>query len=586
MIRNIFGYIKKLFWILSRTQKVYCVLLFFIVILCAGVQTLSVYVIVPLVSAMTDKEAFFDTEIVNFISKAFNINDFNVLFLTFCMLIAFIYLIKETLIIFQMWLSIKVSQKIERDLSKEVFESYMAREYDFFLGYGTSKVLRDVEKDPGSVYNILMGFINILAELITAFLLLMYIVFSDYEMAICLAGLTIISLYILIYRLKRGLLKNGEESRVLSAERHKILLEAVEGVKEVHVMKKQRNFVDSYFNQFVKSQKPLAFYSLASTSPTAIIEGIFVIGIVLFMGVKAFYDSLFWSKLPLLASFFVAAVRLLPSMGRITSNINTIQFYVPSLNSVYENIQLIRSLGLNKAKLSMSDSGEGLLFNNRLDINGVTYCYHDSGKEVLRDLNLSIFKGESVGIIGQSGAGKSTLADLILGLHIPQKGKITIDGINILDIPFEYSRVIGYVPQTVYLIDGTIRENVAFGVEPEKIDDDCVIEALKKARLYEFVAGSEKGLDTIVGERGVRFSGGQKQRLAIARALYRKPQILVLDEATSALDNETEKAVMEQVEEMQGTITLIIIAHRLSTISKCDKIYEIIDGKAELSTIE
>lgn len=186
--------------------------------------------------------------------------------------------------------------------------------------------------------------------------------------------------------------------------------------------------------------------------------------------------------------------------------------------------------------------------------------------------------------IGESGAGKTTLADIILGLYIPQEGTVTVDGVSIYDIPQDWSRIVGYVPQSVYLLDDTIRNNILFG--EKQMDDKKIWDALKQAQLYDFVKTLPDGLNTIVGERGIKFSGGQRQRIAIARALYYNPDILVLDEATSALDNETEEALMESIEALQGLKTLIIIAHRLSTIRNCDKIYEVKDGKIELRNKE
>lgn len=581
MIKNLRDYLKRIIWIMSRRQKMLGIALLFFVLLGALIQLLSVYALAPLVSAMTDSESFMSSRMVEILSRLLNTSDFKELFFGLCTCIAALFLVKEFLVLFQNWFSIKFSQKVQRELSQEVFSSYMEREYDFFLNYGTSKILRDVNEDTNSVYTVIIGYINVFTELLTSFLLLLYIVVSDYEMAICIAILTAISLFFLIYGLKRKLLKKGEEARIGNAAKQKILLEAVEGIKEVQVMKKQKNFVTSFVSALAKAQKPVTFQAMAITAPTSIIEGIFVIGMVMFMGVQALTDTSFMSKLPLLATFLAAAIRMLPSIGRITNNINNIQFYVPALYTVYDNIKLIRDKNNNGAKNALTDSGKRIDFISALELRNVSYHYQNSGKNVLDDLNLFIHKGESVGIVGQSGAGKSTLADLILGLHIPQEGTIQLDGVNVQSIPFEYSRVIGYVPQSVYLVDGTIRENVAFGVDDHDINDSDIIEALKKAKLYDFVMNTEDGLDTIVGERGVKFSGGQRQRIAIARALYRRPQILVLDEATSALDNETEAAVMEQVEEMQGTITLIIIAHRLSTIDKCDSVYEIVGGKAQ-----
>ena len=207
-------------------------------------------------------------------------------------------------------------------------------------------------------------------------------------------------------------------------------------------------------------------------------------------------------------------------------------------------------------------------------------------RKIIDKLNLSLDQGDILSIIGPSGAGKTTLSDLILGLYSPQSGKITMDGTDIEEIGDNWHRITGYVPQSVYLSDASIRRNVAFGIEEDKIDDDKVWKALEMAQLKPFVEELKEGLDTRVGEWGVKFSGGQRQRVAIARALYSDPDVLIMDEATAALDNETEKAVMESIEALQGLKTLVIVAHRLTTVKKCDEIYEIIGGKAVLKSKE
>lgn len=218
-----------------------------------------------------------------------------------------------------------------------------------------------------------------------------------------------------------------------------------------------------------------------------------------------------------------------------------------------------------------------LTFNKDIEIRDITWQYANTDRNVLEHLSLKISKGESIALIGESGAGKSTLADVIMGLLDPQQGDILVDGQPIKSNLLQWSKLIGYVPQSVYLIDDTIRNNVAFGIPLNEIQDEKIWAALKQARLDEYIQGLPYGLDTIVGDRGIKFSGGQRQRIAIARTMYYDPQILVLDEATSALDDETEKAVMESIDSLQGHKTLIIIAHRLSTIQKCDKIYEVVD---------
>ena len=230
---------------------------------------------------------------------------------------------------------------------------------------------------------------------------------------------------------------------------------------------------------------------------------------------------------------------------------------------------------------SHNDSDPTVRFMESLRIDKVCWTYPKSDKQVLKDLSITIKKGESVGLIGPSGAGKTTLSDIILGLFKPQSGSVFMDGIDIYTIPGEWSSIIGYVPQSVYLTDDTIKNNIGFGTDENEIDDERVWHALEQAQLKDYVMSLPDKLETFVGERGIRFSGGQRQRIAIARALYYNPDILVLDEATSALDNETEKAIMESIDSLQRHKTLIIVAHRLTTLRNCDKIYEIKDGIAK-----
>ena len=284
---------------------------------------------------------------------------------------------------------------------------------------------------------------------------------------------------------------------------------------------------------------------------------------------------------PALSAFAMGAFRILPSLGRISSALNTAIYYMPSLNHVYENLQRINDYQEKDYKESETGAeSDRIILKNGIDIENISWHYKNSDVYVIHNLNLTIKKGTSVAFVGQSGAGKTTLADIILGLLEPQEGKVLIDGNDIYHMGKQLGKIMGYVPQTVYLTDDTIRNNVAFGIEGSDIDDDKVWDALEQAQLKQFVKNLNQGLDTFVGDRGVRFSGGQRQRIAIARALYENPDIIIFDEATAALDNETELAVMESIHALQGYKTIIIIAHRLTTIKDCDEIYEISDGKA------
>ena len=282
--------------------------------------------------------------------------------------------------------------------------------------------------------------------------------------------------------------------------------------------------------------------------------------------------------IPTLSVFVVAAFRMLPSFGRITSFMNMMIFNKPAVEAVYNDVRIMNELD----ELKTVENDNELIFNNKIDISCVAYSYPNTTAEVLKRVDISIKKNESIGFIGPSGQGKTTLADIILGILTPSKGTIEVDGKDITENMTSWHHMLGYIPQTIFLCDDTIRKNVAYGINEEDIDDERVIRALEEAQIKDFVLRLEEGINTEIGERGVRLSGGQRQRIGIARALYNNPEVLILDEATSALDNDTEVAVMDAINRLQGNKTLIIIAHRLSTIENCDKIYRINDGFAEL----
>ena len=289
----------------------------------------------------------------------------------------------------------------------------------------------------------------------------------------------------------------------------------------------------------------------------------------LFAGQKEITDFI-----PQLAVFAVAAFRLLPSVGRINEHLATVLYSFPSIDLIYHDLRMTESVQDVK-----NDEPKEWKFEHLLKIKNVSYHYPDAEENVIEKASFQIEKGSSIAFVGASGAGKTTMVDIILGLLVPQMGKITADGMDIERNISLWQKEIGYIPQTIYLSDDTIRNNIAFGIPEDKIDEEAVQNALHKAQLFDFVDSLPNGLDTVVGDRGVRLSGGQRQRIGIARALYHDPEILILDEATSALDNETETSVMEAIDSLKGLKTMIIIAHRLTTIRNVDVIYEVADGK-------
>lgn len=282
--------------------------------------------------------------------------------------------------------------------------------------------------------------------------------------------------------------------------------------------------------------------------------------------------------IPMLTAVAMAAIRLLPSINRISSALSTVAYGEPMLDKVIENLRILED---NESRLSTfgfdgKSNGNEITYSETINFSNITYHYPGSDENILEGADMQIKKGDSVGIIGSSGSGKTTSVDILLGLLLPQSGAVFIDGIDIHEGLASWYDQIGYIPQMIFMLDDSIKANIAFG--EREVDEEKVICALKNASLYDFVQALPDGLDTQIGERGVRLSGGQRQRIGIARALYKNPQVLILDEATSALDNETEADIMESINSLHGNKTIIIIAHRLTTIQACDHIYRV-EGK-------
>ena len=369
--------------------------------------------------------------------------------------------------------------------------------------------------------------------------------------------------------------KGGEIRRNYCAEAVKNIIQAFQGIKEVFIMGRRKYFVKEFENAYSKQLSASIIQGVGNECPAYIIEGICVTGLLGYICICVAGGNIDTESMVVsLAVFAMGAFRILPSLGRISTTFNTIVFYARSMDEMYNNLELARETTKEE---EISD--REIEFIDSLKIEGLYWKYSEEADYVLEDINLEIKKGDSIAFVGQSGSGKTTLVDLIMGLLKPQRGLITLDGLDILELGNSWRKLIGYVPQNIYLIDDSIRNNIAFGIPEEKIDDEKVWKALELAQLKEFVKSQKDGLDCQVGDRGVRFSGGQRQRMAIARALYEEPEIIILDEATAALDNETEIAVMESIENLKGIKTLIIIAHRLTTIKNCNRICEIVDGK-------
>lgn len=573
--------IHKLEFILNKKQKRYAGLVFLMSLAAALLETLGVAVIMPVLDMMLDVQGIQSRWYMIPFVRTFHL-DTNMKVIWFvCLGVVGIYLIKTVYFVFYSWVSVKYSYMVQRELSVRVLEAYMKQGYLFFVQNNTARLINGISSDAASIYGILKTIFTCVMKMLTIVCIGVYIMIQSVQMAIVLMLLAVFCMVTILLLYRKSMSRNGMVRRNLMCDMNQVAMEAIQGHKEVLVMNKQEHFVRAYGDIKAKYSRVSVKVDMGTTVPAYLIEMICITGVMAAVAVQMGITSNADELIAQLSAIAVGAFRILPALGAITSGINTITMSTSQLGACYETIQQVKQLEEQENKREEEKNKyTNVKFSREIELRQVSFRYPGVEENVLENVNIKIKKGESVAFIGPSGAGKTTVSDIILALLKPTEGKILMDGIDVEELGGQWNRIIGYVPQATFIIDNTIRYNIAFGENQQEIDDDRIWRSLRIAQLDDFVKHLPGGLDTRVGERGVRFSGGQRQRLAIARALYRNPEILVLDEATAALDNDTEAELMKAIEALQGYKTLIIVAHRLTTVKKCDIIYEIKNGKA------
>ncbi len=601
MLRNIklfWEVVKEAFCILSTGQKKQLILVFLSIISTSVLEFMGVGVILPFIQAILNSEELMNKSYIKFLCSIFRISDSTSLLILLGILIASLYIFKNIFILFAGYYQVKYATRLQRELSVDMMRSLMKRPYSFFLTIDSGIILRLFNTSIAAFFSIIESLIALATDSITIFLIASYLIYADCFTALCILLIMLLTMYFIIFSFKPVLKRAGIANSNANYKKYKSLLNIIGGIKDIYVTKREEIFINSYEKASEETSRCQLVYTTLNAAPNRCIESVCVsaiIGVIIFRLIL--FNTGLETFIPKLAVFAMAAFKILPSIGKIISRINSIVYYRLQQKEVYQNIIEVRQYDAEMSHYVSSAQAVGKngfyqelekdpvknakwigKVEFKIEFSGVEWKYQNQICPVLQDFNLTIHKGEAIGLIGTSGAGKSTVIDILLGLLKPQEGYVYIDDKDIFAMPHVWAQMVGYVPQSVYLMDETIRANVAFGLQD--IKDEEIWAALEKAQLRSFVESLPKGLDTFVGERGVRLSGGQRQRIAIARALYSKPQIIVLDEATAALDNETEAAVMESIEVLHGEVTLIIVAHRLTTIRKCDRIFEIANGVA------
>ena len=576
--------LKKLSYIFDKKQKWESFGLVILIIIGTLLELLGISTIQPLVNSIMYPDRLAASEPYRTIYRVFHLQNTTQLILFLIAGLIVIYIIKNTYLIFMYNRQYKYIYSNMRKLSTKMMHSYLSRPYSYHTTKSSSELLRNINQDTADFFGVIQALVQLITEGMVVLAIVIYLFIKDRSITVAV-GIMLGILIMIFFRIyKKSLLKMGEKNRYFEAQVTKWVQQAFGGIKEVKVMNKENFFYDKYDEAFQGRVRSEYTYHTMITIPKPMIEAVCMssllgaAGLKIMLGINPVYF------IPTLSIFVVAAYRLLPSFNRITEYMGSIAYQKPAVTAIYTDLREIEeSIHEQKTEYSAAEV-EPLPFYQEIQIRNLSFHYADSEKLILNHVSFKIRKNTSVAFIGQSGAGKTTLADIILGVLSATDGCIMADEQRITDNLNAWHKTIGYIPQNIYLMDDTIAANIAFGVPEKQIDMKKLNSAIERAQLTKVISELPSGVNTKVGERGVRFSGGQRQRIGIARALYNAPQILVLDEATSALDNETEQAVMEAIDALHGEMTLIIIAHRLSTIKNCDEVYRIADGKAMIQT--
>ena len=401
----------------------------------------------------------------------------------------------------------------------------------------------------------------------TVFMIWLMLLYVDVFVATIVIGALAIIIYVFMSNFKVKVSERGKIQNKNIAEYTKWLNQSLGAVKETKILCKENYFLNQFISAYNNYADSVQYYNVISQMPRFFIEALVTIGLLLLIAYKLMIGENAVQIVSLLGVLALAAFRLMPSANRILNLSTTIRYQTPAFLALKQD--LIDTDNLMNNYKNKINTGK-IQFNKKIVIEGIEFYYPSNHKTILHKVSFTIPKGKFVGIVGPSGAGKTTFVDILLGLLEPTGGKITVDGVDIFSNIRGWQANLAYVPQSIYLIDGTIKENIALGVAEDEIDDELINEVLHMAELYDFVYSQPDNINTNVGERGVKLSGGQRQRIGIARALYQQPEVLILDEATSALDNETEKSITDTILKLKGKITIIAIAHRTSTLEQCD----------------
>jgi len=565
-------FFKKLFFIIPKSKKNKLFYLLFLLIIGMGFEMLGLGLLIPALTIMLDSNIQDSYPFIKpYLDYIGNPSQDKLIIwgmLTLCV----VYLLKSLFLVYLSWEQSKFTSNLQSELSSKLLQIYLKQNYEFHLLRNSAELIRNIQTEIILFNRAAQALILLSTEISMILAVITTLIFVEPLGTLIVIIVLIIAVLIFHVFSKGYLVKWAEIRQFLSMKLNQTMLEGIGGVKDIKLLGRENFFIRNYEEHNKKWARINSFQLTLAQVPRMYLELLGIIGLSTLVISMVIQGKSVQALLPTLVIFSAGAFRMIPGFNRIMGAIQNVKLTVPVVNVLYDEFKLKFD---SKKVIKKTE----FVFNKDIKISNLFFKYKMTNNYSLTKINLKIKFGETVGFIGESGSGKSTLIDLILGLLKPEKGKIIIDGVNLQENIKGWQNKIGYVPQSIYLIDNSLDKNIALGLNESKIDKKAVLKSIKSSQLENFVNSSEKGIKTFVGERGVRLSGGQRQRIGIARALYHNPSILVLDEATSALDSETEEDVMDSIIHLKGKKTILIVAHRLSTLKSCDKIYKMDKGK-------
>ena len=568
--------LNKLNFLLSKKQRrslIYItILLFFGMVL----EIFGLGVIVPMLTFILEPDSLNQFLKNSYFIKNIGITNQSNFLYFFLIGIVLLYIVKTVVIIYLIYRQNRFITDLYSDFSINLFNSYINQNYSFHLNKNSAILIKNIQIEVNLFRSFLSSLITIIIEISLLLAILSTLIFIEPIGALSI-GLFFSILSIVMFSISKKKLKSwGKKREIIDSNISKLILETFGGIKDILILGR-KNYFEKYFLKVAKERsRILKNYLTISQTPRYFFELVAIFGLVGFILIMLLIGKDNTELITVLGVFVAATFRMIPSFNRIFSAFQNAKYYTSSVDLIYKEF---KSFDRDEKPTNFLKSKN---FNNKIEIQNLTFLYSKSKDLVLKKINLTINKGDSIGIIGESGSGKSTLVDLLMGLFKPKDGKIKIDGVDIHHNIRNWQNKIGYVPQSIFLTDDSILKNIALGIDENLIDFELINSVVKAAQLEKFIDSLDKGINTHVGERGVQLSGGQLQRIGIARALYNQPEILILDEATASLDYNTEINVMEAIKKLKKDKTLIIVAHRLKSIDDCDYIYKIENGELNL----